>query len=434
MKQSYLPRRFGSDVLAHLAGRKASCTIIAMILSAAFSGPTFAGTEQPIWKFNGGTDGSLPYAGLISDSAGNLYGTTNKGGTGTNGVVFELSPPAVSGGAWTETVLWKFTGGANGSKPYAGVIMDSTGNLYGTTLKGGKNGDGIVFELSPPATPGGSWTETVLYKFDGGAGGLAPYGGLLFDKLGNLYGTASAGGSISNAGVVYELSPPAISGGSWTQQTLYKFSGGADGKAPMSALIADASGDLYGTASAGGSSSNGVVFELMPPAVSGGSWTDATIYAFTGTPDGSDPQAALVADTSGNLYGTTLTGGISKTGAVFKLSPPATSGGSWTESVIHSFSGAYGASPRSTLVVDTKGNLYGTTAKGGTNGNGVVFELSPPAVSGGKWTQNILYRFLGGADGGSPYSGLLPNSTGSFFGTATKGGTSGNGVVYQVTP
>jgi uncharacterized repeat protein (TIGR03803 family) len=434
--------RTNSSAVAHAAKRNRFRAIIVLALATTSLSPALAvivaPTEQQILKFNGGANGSLPYGGLVSDTSGNLYGTTNKGGTGV-GEVYELSPPAAAGGAWTQTVLFKFTGGARGGNPYAGLIIDTKGNLYGTTLKGGVNGNGVAFELSPPAIAGGSWTETVLHKFDGGAGGSAPYGGLLTDKSGNLFGTASAGGGVPNAGVVYELSPPAIAGGSWTQQVLYSFSGGADGSGPMSALISDAAGNLFGTTSAGGLAgggltANGVVFELAPPAIAGGSWTKSTLYAFAGTPDGSGPQAALVADSKGNLYGTTLNGGAGKTGSAFELSPPAVVGGAWTEKVIRSFMAGSGAFPHAAMIMDTSGALYGTTAKGGTGGKGVVFKLSPPAIAGGKWTETVLYKFLGGADGGAPYSAVLSDGKGDVFGTTTKGGINNNGVVYEILP
>ena len=256
-----------------------------------------------------GSDGSEPFAGLIADSSGNLYGTTQSGGaSGGHGVVFKLSPSG------TETVLHTFTGGSDGGIPRAGLIADTGGNLYGTTAGGGASNAGTVFKLSP------SGTETVLYSFTG-SDGSGPFAGLIADSSGNLYGTTQSGGASGGHGVVFKLSP----GG--TETVLYSFTGGSDGGTPRAGLIADSSGNLYGTTQFGGPGCGGVgcgvVFKLSP------SGTETVLYSFTGS-DGSGPFPGLIADSSGNLYGTTLSGGASGGhGVVFKLTgagfapPPA---------------------------------------------------------------------------------------------------------------
>ena len=382
------------------------------------------------------SEGTDPSAGLVMDSAGNLYGTTRVGGSSSYGTVFKLD---TSG---TLTVLHDFSGGSDGSDPFADLLMDSSGNLYGTTLYGGSALYGIVFELVYNSS-NSSYTERVLHSFGpiGTGGGVYPNGGLIMDSSGNLYGTTSAGGPLG-CGVVFELSPPATSGGSWTEQTLYEFTGGtSDGKSPNGGLIMDSSGNLYGTTVIGGPA-NGTVFEVSPPATSGGSWTENVLYSFKGVPsDGNFPVAGLIMDSSGNLYGTTRDGGASPTcvnagcGTVFELSPPATSGGNWTENLLHSFSIFDGAGPSAGLIMDSSGNLYGTTEVGGSGGVGTVFEVSPPATMGGSWTENVLYSFKGvPTDGYRPVGGLITGSSGNLYGTTTSGGSIGGGTVFGIAP
>src|ERR1019366_2789841 len=325
-----------------------------------------------------GTDGNYPYAGLIFDAAGNLYGTTVQGGTYNYGTVFELTPAA--GGGWTEKVLHNFNyNGTDGAYPYAGLIFDAVGNLYGTTDGGGTYSYGTGFEVTPEA--GGVWTEKVLHNFNyNGTDGANPYAGLIFDVVGNLYGTTQGGGTYSY-GTVFELTPAA--GGVWTEKVLHNFNNnGTDGAYPYAGLIFDAARNLYGTTEVGGTHNDGTVFELTP--AGGGSWTEKVLHNFNnnGT-DGADPRAGLIFDAAGNLYGTTYVGDTYNYGAVFELTPAG--GGSWTEKVLHNFNnnGTDGAWPYAGLIFDAAGNLYGTTAGGGTYGGGGGFGVTPPA--GGGW-------------------------------------------------
>jgi uncharacterized repeat protein (TIGR03803 family) len=266
------------------------------------------------------TDGRQPQAGLIFDAAGNLYGTTAFGGyyglqTGY-GTLFELTP--AGGGSWTEQVVHNFNHDfTDGDEPYAGLIVDAAGNLYGTTSGGGTIGYGTVFELTP--TGGGTWTE-VLHSFGDGTDGLYPWAGLIFDAAGNLYGTTSEGGTY-DGGTVFELTPAA--GGGWTEKVLHSFGNGNDGAYPHYAgLIFDAAGNLYGTTSGGGTYGGGTVFELTP--AGGGSWTETVLHSFGNGTDGAEPYAGLVFDAVGNLYGTTLGGGTYNYGTVFELQTAAT--------------------------------------------------------------------------------------------------------------
>jgi uncharacterized repeat protein (TIGR03803 family) len=260
-------------------------------------------TETPLYKFSGHADGSNPYgATLVFDPAGNIYGTTYGGGGGSCpsgcGVVFKLTP---SGGSWTETVIYTFTGGADGGSPWAGVTLDSAGNLYGTTSAGGINGNGSVYELSPS---GGGYTEKTLYDFQGAQDGGSPYSGLIFDHAGNLYGATQYGGA-NGGGTVFELSP---SGGSWTFSTLYSFvgSGGGLSKGPVGNLVMDSAGNIYGSTAGDGAFRFGSIFKLTH---SGGSWTYTSLHDFTNGLDGGSPRSNIVFDAAGNMYGTASTGG-----------------------------------------------------------------------------------------------------------------------------
>ena len=313
---------------------------------------------------NNGTDGYNPYASVIFDTSGNLYSTTVYGGVGLGGAVFELTPKA--GGGWTAKLLHSFNT-TDGANPYASLTFDSAGNLYGTTHQGGTYYEGVVFELTPGA--GGIWTEKVLHNFGSSGDGYYPFSGLVLDSAGNLYGTTPMGGLCVNCGTVFELTLTA--GGSWTESVLYSFSGT---DLPLGGLSFDASGNLYGTTEYGGAYGSGTVFELTPSA--GGSWTETTLYDFkdNGT-DGLNPYASVIFDTFGNLYSTTYEGGGAHSyGTVFELK--ASSGGNWTEKVLHSFNSSGGGTyPYAGLILDAAGNLYGTTYEGGAYGYGTVFEI-----------------------------------------------------------
>jgi len=316
-----------------------------------------------------GADGANPFAGLALDNAGNLYGTTARGGTYSGGAVFKLAPNA--DGTWTESVLYTFTGGGDGGYPLAGLALDAAGNLYGTTYTSGAYHSGVVFKLAP--NPDGTWAESVLHSFTGGADGSDPVAGLIFDAAGNLYGTAQNGGgsgcSGAGCGVVFKLAPNPD--GTWTESVLYTFTGGADGALTDAGLVFDNAGNLYGTTDAGGSGCSGlgcgVVFKLAPNP--DGTWTESVLHSFTGA-DGAS-GVGLILNATGNLYGTTVWGGAYNYGVVFKLTP---SSGGWSETVLHSLLG-YGRNPQAPVIFDSAGNLYGTTSSG--NGNsGLVFEIT----------------------------------------------------------
>ncbi len=333
-------------------------------------------SETVLYSFGNGTDGNNPAAGLIFDSAGNLYGTTVGGGAYGGGTVFELTPYV--GGGWSETILYSFGNGTDGVNPYASLIFDAAGNLYGTTALGGiygtVNSGGTVFELIRQSN--GAWTEQRLHDFGSKYDGSLPYAGLVFDPSGNLYGTTFRGSGYG-AGTVFELIPQ--SDGSWAEKRLHGFGHAEDGANPASGVIVDAAGRLYGTTVNGGGHHSGIAYQLTQQAA--GNWTELR-YSFGSNSllDGAAPNG-LVFDKNGNLYGTTFNGGanganLTQSGTVFKFSH--SSGGSWTESILHSFgSGNDGAGPGAALVVDASGNLYGTTVNGGMNAAGVVFQIEP---------------------------------------------------------
>jgi uncharacterized repeat protein (TIGR03803 family) len=402
--------------------------VLTMFTLVLFAAGVASAQEKLLHVFDkNGKDGLNPNAGLIFDASGNLYGTTVSGGVNLFGTVFELSPTA--GRTWTEKTLHNFANnGSDGISPYGSLIFDSAGRLYGTTAGGGAAGAGTVFELKRAA--GGVWTETLLHSFaDDGVDGEEPYGALVFNSAGNLYGT-TGGGGVYGTGTVFELTPTR---GGWTETVLHSFNYSSnDGYGPASGPIFDAKGNLYGTTDHGGTYGGGTVFELTPAA--GGSWTETILYSFGASDsDAANPVAGLIFDATGNLYGTTVDGGSYGYGAVFELMPEE--GGSWTEKLLHSFNnnGNDGYSPYASLIFDSAGNLYGTTYQGGAHNDGTVFELMPKA--GGIWMEKELHSFDdNGKDGFSPYAGLTFDSTGNLYGTTYQGGLYNFGAVFEITP
>jgi uncharacterized repeat protein (TIGR03803 family) len=399
-------------------------------------------THSGLWKettLDAFADGSgdSPVANMIFDSAGNLYGTNSRGGKYGFGSVYELTPSG--NGTWKEQVIYSFPTGfvynfrADGAGP-SGLVFDAAGNLYGETQYGGSAGFGSVFELSPV---GSGWVGTTLYSFAGGADGVNPQGGLVLDAAGNLYGTTQTGGTGTGChkpacGTVFELTR---SGSSWTKTTLYNFQGGtADAEEPVAGLVFDSAGNLYGTTEGGGVDGGnncgigcGAVFELSP---SGGGWKESVLHFFTEKGgDGAIPEAGLVIDAAGNLYGTTPTGGLQNEtcgigcGMVYEVSP--VSGGGWKETIVYKFTQSYG--PLDSLIFDRNGNLYGTTPS-------VVFELSPSG--GGQWNETTLYTFgaLGSGDGYYPEASLVLDEAGNLYGTTASGGSANGGTVFEILP
>jgi hypothetical protein len=340
-------------------------------------------------------------------------------------------------------ILHAFQGGIDGAQPTGSLVVDAVGNLYGSTAQGGSGqcqsngtivGCGTVFELSPPTGGKKYWTKTLLYDFQGSDGNSPSP--LIADSAGNLYGVTEFGGNgqcnlyqIPGCGTVFELSPGA---GAWTETILYNFQGSSDGELPAVALVNDSAGNLYGTTMLSGGSNPGIVFELSPPG-GGGGWTESILFFGFGNqlPDGL--YASLILDQKGNLYSTSVNGGAYDAGTVFELSPPIVKGGAWTETTLYSFDSYIG--PVSPVIFDGKGNLFGTLFEGGLWGQ--VFELSPPKNKGGDWTESVLYSFAGGTAGLNPFAGLVFDQAGNLYGNTY--GDDGMdpvvfGTVYKLIP
>jgi uncharacterized repeat protein (TIGR03803 family) len=404
--------------------------------------PSQAQTEAVIYSFPGAPGPGSPAGGLVFDAAGNLYGTTLLGGAHNLGTLYELSP--VSAGGWRETTIHSFTGGDDGGNPASSLVFDASGNLYGTTSGGGTKSSGTVFEFSPLA--GGGWHESVLHSLNGRDEGWLPLSGLVIDSAGNLYGAASMGGT-HGWGTVFELSQAA---GIWSFAVIFSFGGGGEGGTPEAALVLDSAGYLYGTTARGGNNecpgggSCGLVFQLSPSA--SGPWNETILHAFRNT-DGAMPISGVVFDQSGNLYGATYEGGntskCSSTsgngcGVVFEL---AIVGNNWEETILHAFTGGQdGGLPGGGVILDVDGHPYGTTETGGDTttsgcnpgGCGEAFELTHP--TGGHWDQVALHDFTQFPDGASPVGSLIFDSFGNVYGTTAGGGAFGSGTVFEITP
>ena len=417
----------------NLGPTKAAAAMRGALVLAVFSAllaavvlPANAQTETVLYSFSGTpSDGANPYAKPVFDGA-NLYGTTYGGGAYGYGTVFKLDPSG------TETILHSFDfNGSDGYYPYASLVLGEKGILYGTTELGGAYGQGTVFEVKP--TRDGS-TAAILHSFDlNGTDGADPFATLILDKVGNLYGTTYAGGGYSS-GAVFELAP------SGTETILHSFDfNGSDGYYPNASLVLDGEGNLYGTTTYGGAygcaeDGCGTVFELTP------SGNETILHSFGASGDGSGPYGHLVRH-NGNLYGTSTEGGAyNYYGTVFELKLYR---GKWTETILHSFenNGTDGVNPPADLVFDKNGNLYGTTNGGGAYNYGTVFELSPPSSSGSSWTETILWSFGNGTDGRYPEGGLVFDTEGNLYGTTGYGGVYGRsgggrgyGTVFKVTP
>jgi uncharacterized repeat protein (TIGR03803 family) len=406
--------------------------LMLFVVTLALAASAWAGSDTVLYSFCSQTscvDGYIPYGSLVADSSGDhLYGTTYEGGANNYGEVFELTK---SGGSWSESVIYSFTGPNNndGAYPFAGLVFDTDGNLFGTTYQGGASSQGTVFELTKS---GGTWKETVLHVFSdvGGNDGYYPYGTLVFDAGGNLYGTTQAGGKDGD-GTVFQLKP---SGSKWTYKIIHTFPGTSGGYYPYGGVVVDQkNGYLYGTAYYGGVIWNvGVVYQLREVS---GVWISNVIYTFLGDTLGEYPSSSLIADTAGNLYGTTYEGGNYNLGSVFKLTIGKNN--TFTQKVIYSFKGYAnkdGAYPYySGLTLDSAGNLYGTTYQGGSSAAnnlnyGTVYKLAE-----GTYKESVLWSFGTTGDGYYPYHEPILVG-GKLYGTTNSGGLHGGGVVYEVAP
>lgn len=462
-----------------------AAVLVALALLTVRDGAAQTSAFATLYNFKGDTDGASPNGATLGKN-GALYGTTYAGGSNKTcsgnlcGTVFELTP--VKGAAWTKTVLHDFSGGDGAwpspsliGAPGPSLVFGSNGALYGTTAAGGTAAPpsfgGTVFALTPPAGAGGVWTESVLYNLNGSPDAPnMPLGGLFVGPSGAIYGTAENsffvgggdGGGSETGGSVFVLTPPAPAGGSWTQRTLVNFyPPSALGLQPLSALVS-LGGSLYGTTYLQGSYGGcGSVYALSPPATKGAAWTGTATYTFSGN-DGCYSLAPLTLGPGGILYGTTYGGGTGTCsfgeydgcGTVFQLTPPATAGGPWTETVIYNFTALNGdgTHPVGGVVLAKNGVLYGTTTNGGSAvsgspcigygggygygpiGCGTVFQLTPPATPSAAWTETILHNFTGENGEGSIPGPLTMNADGVLFGPSWTGGTAGKGTIFAIQP
>jgi hypothetical protein len=379
------------------------CGTVYQLQPPAQKGGAWSENELYIFKGKNSNDGETPAGGVTFDASGNLYGTTAYGGTGSCmllgglvgcGAVYKMTPPNTKADTWTESVIYSFKGGKDGYLPNGDLTFDSAGNLYGATEYGGGFGScnsplyrycGTIFELSPPKTKDGKWTEKVLYSFKGGTDGANPNGGLLFDSKGVIYGTTSAGGDHScktdtsvGCGTAYKLTPPEVKG-RWTESILHSFRNYAhDGAGPNGGLVRDANGYLYDTTSGGGTGEDGVIFRLAEPK-DGHAWTETVAHTLRNL-DGWDSMAGLIVDSLDSFYGSASGGGKAGAGTLFKLNPHDAAGHNF--SLLHIFTGTPdGQGPSGRLLFDKAGNLYGGTQIGGTGpcmggGCGSVFEVA----------------------------------------------------------
>jgi len=398
------------------------------------------GTESLIYTFSETTN-FWPQGGLIEDSSGNLYGTARGGGSAGVGAVFELSPPTTSGGAWTMTTLYSFAPyGSGGYVPISDLVRDQAGNFYGTYYDGGDPvcNCGGVYKLFPPKVSGGTWTEQSIYAFKSGStDGQGPaFASLALTSKGVLYGVTVRGGAY-NAGVLWALTPKNPT--TYTEKVLWSFGNLGDGATPNGGVILDSAGSLYGVTSTGGTFDQGVVYKYVPANGTHGA-VESLLYSFGGsTVTGSNPSGSLLFDSGKDIYGVTNAGGDANgDGVVYMLAP---SKGTYTESILVSLNKNTGSNPVAGLSWNhTNNNLYGTTSSqnGITTGDGTVFKLTPPTVKGGAWSLVTEYRFTYNASGGFPTGIVLrDSSTGNLFGTAYNGGIEGCdlycGVMWEIT-
>jgi len=390
------------------------------------------GKMETIYSFVAPPGATYPAAGPIISQSGVIYGTTSAGGPTTGcgyfncGTVYELTPPGSPGGAWTESTLYSFKDSNDGYSPLTGLVFGPGGTLYGWAAYGGPYGRGSAYELTPPASPGGIWTETTIYAFKGPpSDGGSPAGGFAIGAIGSLYGTTYRGGTY-NQGTVFELTPPASPGGAWTLSVLYSFRGDGDGVYPNAGVVIGGKGAIYGTTSQGGALGYGTVFALELVAWA---WEERVLFSLSsslGSPDGLTPWH------NGALYGQTPSN-------IFEATPPAAEGGTWT---VQSLTPGLPNINLQSVTVSLSGAIYWTNPVGGTStacgdsqGCGTLNELMPPSSPGGKWTLVVLHSFTGqDGDGYQPNAGLVVTKSGSVFGTTYYGGQNFFGTVFRYTP
>jgi uncharacterized repeat protein (TIGR03803 family) len=397
------------------------------------------GAYRVIYKFQGSSDGCEPVSLPAVGKNGDLYGVTLTCGIYNLGTIFRLTAPRTRGGIWTKTVLYDFPGG-KGGRGATSLVLGADGNLYGASK--------TIFELKRPTTRNGAWKYIALYTLNKNTDGNPIEGNLVFDAEGNLYGATELGGDLGclqeGCGTVFELKRPTKNGWKWHFSVLYTFTGSPDAAEPYAGLTFDSEGNLYGTTFAGGATDWGAVYRLGHPAKKGQPWKETVLYSFDGgNKNIIRPEAPVIFDGLGNLYGTTALGGDPNCqggfgcGVVFELSPPAKQSGTWTYANIHAFQGGNdGIYPSGYMVLDPKGNLYGTTQTGGPSNGGTVYRLSPSAENEATWAEIVLHGFTGSnGDGSLPFDGLTWGKWHDLYGTTWESGLCQLcGTVFELHP
>jgi uncharacterized repeat protein (TIGR03803 family) len=404
-----------------------------LILFITFAAqPALGQTFTVLHNFTDGEDGALPFDGLVQDAAGNIYGTAYNGGywggddcsSSGCGVVFKLTRTAAG---WQFSTIYAFLGMPDAAFPLGGVVIGPDGNLYGSTQGGGSSGWGSVLQLRPPLHVGAAWTETILHSFSLSSDGFGPWDAVTVDRAGNIYGTTRNGGA-GGLGTVFMLTR---ANGQWEETILHSFTG-PDGADPTSSVVLDTLGNVYGTTVGGGAGGGGVIFELSP---SPSGWIQTILRSFAFGPFGDDLWAGVTIDSSARLWGVGTGGGGRNAGTAFVLSP---SNGSWNLGLLYTFDGRLlGANPYGPPILDGTGNLYGTTQWGASDGGGLgaVYKLTNSA---GVWTATSLHQFSG-SDGMNPLSNLMLDASGNLYGTTRWGGTGtacqyNCGVIFEIAP
>ncbi len=421
--------------------RLAFAVMLALAVVLAMPQRTYSQTFKVVYNFQGVSGGFYPTSGVSVDRAGNLYGTTQYGGAGTAcylncGIVFKLTR---QGSGWLFNPIYSFKGGSDGGSPNARPIVGPDGSLFGTTSQGGGSGCygmgcGTVFNLRPPQRASGRalapWAESVIYRFQGGSDGGGPQDAdLVFDQAGNLYGTTEFEGGSGCSDHCGTVYQLTKSNGTWTESTLHVFGQTGDGDQPWAGAVFDRAGNLYGTTSTGGAHRSGAAYELIR---SGSGWSEQVLYSLQSATDGAYPYAGFILDAAGNLYSTACCNGAMADGSVYELTAAT-----WTFNLLYALGAAgTGQGPEGGLVMDSSGNLYGTASSGGAYGFGAVFKLSQGA---GGWTYTSIHDFCAGgyppcSDGYTPSGNLAMDSSGNLYGTTANGGAHGGGVVYEITP
>jgi len=427
---------------------RAACSwLLALALGAVVSPASAAPQYSIIYQFPGGAHGINPEAGVILGPAGSVFGTTDSDGIDAGGVVFQLMPPAAGLPAWTQKILTRFHDGTDGGYPL-GLLLATSGDLYGVTLDEGgtSDGAGTVFSLTPPAAPSSNWIFATLYRFRGDYDGSSPCGSLISDASGTLSGTTILGGAgpgLQGYGTAFSLSPPPAGSSRWTETVLHRFKSSPDGATPAGTLLAGDGSVKFGVSTTGGTGicsdvGCGTAYRLTQGE---NGWAETVIYQFQGGPDGAVPVDRLVADTNGSLYGATAEGGLPgpgghyATGTVFRLDPPAAGQVNWTKTILYEFKGGNdGSMPEGGVTLDASGVIYGTTEFDGTHSHGTVFKLTPNAP-GQLWTKTTLHNFgTRTDDGADPTGPLTLDANGALSGTTLFGGRSNFGTVYRITP